>query len=251
MSDFLSNLAVRSLTAPSLGSSGRVRPRLPYRFENPALPLDYSDRDEVIGEVHAPSDPPRPAITSRPPAPIDPRPTESPRRPAADFHQPPPLPTPGQAEVATAPDQPPRPRRTRPLAEPDAVQIVPRREPVEPVIRERIIRVVEEAGASLPALDPASSPSPVEPPPRSVPSPREHASQLVVPSIVPQPPEPPSVERRIERAPRVRVTIGRVEVQAAPPPSPPPKPTPQPPRPRYRPAMTLADYLDQRNGGKR
>jgi hypothetical protein len=246
MSDFLSNL-----TARSLGSAGGVRPRLPYRFERPALPLDEGAPgvDEMIGEVRAPTDPPRPDSAPRPPAPADTRPADPPRRPAADLYPPPPPPAAEQGEIAAAPDQPPR--RTRPLAESDSERIAPPVEPAERIIRERIVRVIEESGAPPPAADPVSSPPPVEPqPPRAAPPP-EDAGQPIAPSIVPGPPEPPSVERRIARTPRVRVTIGRVEVQAAPPPAPSPRPTPQPPRPRYRPAMTLAEYLEQRNGGKR
>jgi hypothetical protein len=248
MSDFLSNL-----TARSLGSSGGVHPRLPYRFERPALPLDEGAPgvDEMIGEVRAPTDPPRPDSAPRQPAPADTRPAEPPRRPATDFYPPPPPPAAEQGETAAAPDQPLHPRRTRPLAEPDSERIVPPVEPAEPIIRERIVRVIEELGAPPSAADPASPLSPIEPRQTRATPPPEDASQPVMPSVVPQPPEPPPTERRIERAPRVRVTIGRVEVQAAPPPTPPPKPTPQPPRPRYRPAMTLAEYLEQRNGGKR
>jgi hypothetical protein len=248
MSDFLSNL-----TARSLGSAGGVRPRLPYRFERPALPLDEGAPgvDEMIGEVRAPSDPPRPDSAARQPASADTRPAEPPRGPAADFYPPPPPPVAEQGETAAAPDQPPHPRRTRPLAEPDSERIAPPVEPAEHIIRERIVRVIEESGAPPPAADPVSSPPPVEPRQTRATPPPEDASQPVMPSVVPQPPEPHPTEPRIERAPRVRVTIGRVEIQAAPAPAPPPTPIPQPLRPRYRPAMTLAGYLEQRNGGKR
>lgn len=49
-------------------------------------------------------------------------------------------------------------------------------------------------------------------------------------------------------APSIRVTIGRIEVRAVSPPAPPP---PQPRATRPLPALTLGEYLRQRNEGKR
>jgi hypothetical protein len=64
------------------------------------------------------------------------------------------------------------------------------------------------------------------------------------------PPGPPASRRRgpaQEGPATIRVTIGRVEVRAAPPPaSPPPAATRNPPRPR-RPVLTLAEYLQRRS----
>ena len=73
----------------------------------------------------------------------------------------------------------------------------------------------------------------------------QHASShpLAVPAIEP---EPPCLTERNAAAPTVKVTIGRVEVRAAPPTA----PTCEPPRLR-QPALSLDDYLKRRNGGSR
>ena len=61
--------------------------------------------------------------------------------------------------------------------------------------------------------------------------------------------QPPSRRARAD-LPVIRVTIGRVEVRAAPAPAPGP-PLPKPKRPAPTPLLTLSDYLAQRSGGRR
>lgn len=79
----------------------------------------------------------------------------------------------------------------------------------------------------------AHADEPPPPGPAAVP-----ASQVVVPVTSPVPPPAPS---KADPLPRVRVTIGRVEVRAAFP------PPPRPRQPKKRgPAMTLDDYLERR-----
>jgi hypothetical protein len=81
---------------------------------------------------------------------------------------------------------------------------------------------------------------------RAEPSPVRPASVRDEPLFHPRRPEPVIMATSAEkqRAPIVRVTIGRIEVHAATPPSPPPTT----PRPEPRPALSLEDYLKRRNG---
>ncbi len=245
MTDFLSNLAARSFETP-----GGVRPRLPHRFEQAALPLDNAVlplRDETFERTAAAAVPTtRP--TPRPPSASAPEPPARAHRsapPVADA-------SPRRATQPAIQPQPPAPPSAVPRAAADpAPPVLPRVEPVERVIRERIVQVVEEAGGVLAEAQAPAPPGPPADTSQMRPAPPPEPAQAVPPAVVPQPPEPPHAAPRIERRPSVRVTIGRVEVQAAPPSAPPPLPTPRPARPRYRPAMTLSDYLEQRNGGKR
>lgn len=64
-------------------------------------------------------------------------------------------------------------------------------------------------------------------------------SEAIRPVVAGQPPS--------SQPPVIRVHIGRVEVQAITPPAPPPRPAPA----RRAPALSLADYLERRNEGRR
>lgn len=57
----------------------------------------------------------------------------------------------------------------------------------------------------------------------------------------------PNPNKRGEKAPTVKVSIGRVEIRAAEPKPTPAPPMPPAPREKWRPQMSLDDYLDQRN----
>jgi len=83
-------------------------------------------------------------------------------------------------------------------------------------------------------------------PPRTAPEPRERL--VTVPPVPPAAFAAPRSARDTQPAePAVRITIGRIEVRAAPPPPPPPRPSertaPQ--------ALSLEDYLDRRHGRRR
>jgi hypothetical protein len=56
-----------------------------------------------------------------------------------------------------------------------------------------------------------------------------------------------SLQAEIKPQPLIRVTIGRIEVRAVSP----PVPAPRPSTPRPAPALSLQEYLEQRDGGKR
>jgi hypothetical protein len=121
-----------------------------------------------------------------------------------------------------------------------------------------------DAGSARPALAPGTGHSPIEPrnaqePPRS----------LIVPAPVPAPPEaepwPSSAlggsliqpahrptspivvsPQAVPAEQTIHVTIGRIEVRAAPPPT-----TPARPKSAPAPTMSLEDYLRSRSGGQR
>lgn len=126
--------------------------------------------------------------------------------------------------------------------------------------------IVENPSATLPnraplapeaVLPPAADPASKRPQdiPEKLPA-REDQPALAAPSVIrprPKEPEAPAPPLRAPEAdatagPIIRVTIGRVEVRATAPAAPAASRPAPPPR---RPALSLDNYLQQRNGGRR
>jgi hypothetical protein len=151
-------------------------------------------------------------------------PVQSSRQTAEDA----PIPPPGQdaGETADNPAPPPAP--------------VPPVHAVEGP--ERLAPSPEPVPAPATRVEPQVVNLPEEPPAGRGPQP---GSPTVVPALpAPAPPAAPREEQQPPR-PAINVTIGRVEVRAvfAPPPQPAPRPQPAP-------AMSLEEYLKQRDGGR-
>ncbi len=267
MSGVLAFLAARSLTgAPSVAEDGTpapaLRPRVPALYETPAdSTADFPI--EEIAEEAAPASRPRGATASPvPPTTIEPArpeiPAPEPRRAAMprpvareDAHSPVPTPhTPSAAPpIESRPDAPletpprlermaePAPHRTEqvspppvpaPIMQAPAPSEVPKQQTQATAANQRIV----ESAASPQRV---SQPPPLAPPPLAPPAP------LLAP--LPPPVRAPAVAmpRAPEAAPRVQVTIGRLEIRA----------TSAPPAPEKRPAprqksMSLDEYLARR-----
>lgn len=277
MNSFLQHLVERSVS----GAAEPLRPRLPGRFESlttaePRAVEPLLPEHELVEEA-------RP-WRAPPPVQAD-QETESPRaasRPGRPADKEPPAPPPVALEVDQQPPRQPvgersgegeqkahvrrvyqgkREAEPKPPARVDARSVselppdrrsegerelerapVPAESPrvATPQPTHRSRRVDDPAALEGPAITVASEPQPR----REEPEIRRPADVLVPPVAPPvlQPARRSAVEQ--PPAPRVQVSIGRVEVRAvfAPPPA-------APPRPRPAPAMSLDDYLKQRDGG--
>jgi hypothetical protein len=274
MSDYLSNLAARSL-----GQADVVRPRPVPLFAPPPRvagwpPVEQAEDLEPVDREQRPADPRPPvfqAAASQAEPQATPRPTVSSLAPPIGW-SPLVLPTdratPPAADVAAPPSWAGEPQR-RPALEPASERVIVERliapapalavthaetGPIEKVVERIVTPAVHPAPAtSVPAhvtAPPRSAPAPVvvTPPPRSAPAP-----VIVKPRVAPAPaalasaqaptqPEPATPEP----APIIQVTIGRIEVRATPPPSQPARGA----RPAG-PALSLDEYLRSRSGGSR
>ncbi|WP_410670168.1 hypothetical protein [Amycolatopsis sp. cmx-4-68] len=168
-------------------------------------------------------------------------------------------PAPRKDGTPVAPEQP-EPREEGPLAadapasaHPVTVEVVlpePARLPAEPARTspERPAKTRRGGRAATPDMPSPSAPTPF---PAEAGPVRAHPVRPVPaaarePADVPKPPRPAS--RRAPAAePTVHISIGRVEVKAAPQPAPPPARAESP----RRPAVSLDDYLRNRAGGER
>ncbi|GII88914.1 hypothetical protein Ssi03_69040 [Sphaerisporangium siamense] len=226
MHDHFDRLLARVSGEP--GPSPFVRPRLPHVFERPATgPVaDLEAHDEVT---------PRPFLT---PTPERPPGVPGPVRPEPSAPPPPAL-------VGI-----PEHRAHGPAdAIPEGMRAVERTEPMG--VAEAVRRLVERIEVRRgPLLAPASVPGPVPAAgERSAPSvtspgtPFSHAGNPAVPPAGAAPGErwrvTPAVRQRAEQGREVRISIGRLEVNA----TRPERPTP-PPRPgRPAPTVSLEAYL--------
>jgi len=262
MSDFLTNLAVRSV-----GAAGAIQPRLPALFEPPRptgrslpAPVIDSPAEQTQDEV---SQPPRNSDPASEWAPVRrtpreiPRPGEQPEeaqvtsRPIVPVPQLSPTPVVRPApETKSVGPQPPVPRPpAQPLWQPPAVPAAAR--PV-PEIRERM----EPAPAPQLPRPERKSPSvetvearPLAPraalPPSAPPeAPRAAVRPLVKPRVTPrfESPRTAAAAPRAKAAePVIHVTIGRIEVRATPPPA-----ETRKERAAAAPVMSLDQYLRSR-----
>jgi hypothetical protein len=259
MSDYLSNLAARSI-----GQADVVRPRPvpifapPPRSASWPLVVQADDRDDL--EVHDYEQ-----------QPVDPRtPVFRPNAQHADLHAPPPpmmpsfAPTNGWSQPAPSLVtseaqhwQKPEPASERVIVE----RLIAPAAPAERVIIERPIdfapaRAATHTETTIESvveriITPGVQPAPATVVPQVQPLPP--APIIVKPRLVPAPPAPAPPSAAIqpapalpEPAPIIQVTIGRIEVRATP-------PSAQPARAARAggPAMSLDEYLRTRNGGSR
>ena len=222
MSDYLSNLAAKSLDL-----TGVIQPRLVSLFEPP---------DAAGGSVERPSE-------SRPLATDMQVPFDMPHPPGG-LTTPPGLPTAARLFVPKTPQQPGPDRPTLAAAAAgDATGAAPPRGVAE--------------GQRQPALEPAiPRPEPFRVRTQRGPLPatvvvRPHVMSHIDPirPVEPAAPVPAVLPKAMRKpAPTIQVTIGRIEVRAI--------TLPAPPAPRFKPArpgpaLSLDDYLKQRNEGKR
>lgn len=280
MTDYLSHLAAKTLSAVDV-----LQPRVAAWFE-PVTPgalsfmhadeIDQSDeRDQV---AKAPSPPvQRPAESLRLSS-TEQQPTIE-HVESATVPMIPPIPVPSSISLqqpVDPPGQPPmlreqpvlqlRPVVEPPLPTPVADEHIPTLPVPQPLQQPRAPRPpiptpVQEAEAQQPAsIQPPDMPIPA---PRATPPKVTEASPLALPKSgaelqPPGPPAPivaplprvalpmPPIAQRVEQpAPTIRVTIGRIDVRAITPPA----PAPRTPPASAKPALSLDDYLKQREGG--
>jgi hypothetical protein len=247
VSDFL-----RHLVGRELGLETGLQPRVPSLFESDgrAPTLGATDVEREVGsaaphsvallptlahqnqartatdtQVHQDAQPPRPAKPVELPAPVPPRP----------------IPTPAASPRDEAAPSRSQATRERPLDAPVSIRPVSLIESVPlPPLRVRLAPAESPANADS---APVRKSDENEPPFR--PNARPRPSDAVLPAVRPRAPSTQHAVRHIDaEATVVQVTIGRIEVRAA------PAPTPQV-RQREGPRPTaLEDYLRERSGRK-
>ncbi len=249
MSDFLTNLLNRSL-----GASAALRPRLPGRFEAQGSPANA-----VPGEPLAP--PANAAPVSRAPA------TEAPNAHTSEPHH---TAAPEHVQKLLVPPDPTRPREAAASKAPPAPEGPRAHAQPTPEIVARVERMLEQPGAEPRPRDKAPAQLAQEGGERetvTAPPDAPGESRAVQPAreaVAPAPPiptpiapqvrvaQPPAEPRLAEAAPasaapRISVTIGRIDVRAVAP----PLPAARSRLARPAPALSLDDYLKRREGGNR
>lgn len=255
MSDFLTNLAARTLHAAPV-----VRPRLAARFESPSAGGRLFSDDSFGGEaetlLESTAPPPSPA-TAVSVARSESRDRADARR--SDFAAPPADSTAGSPAArkqlaAGEPSRAPSPNETRPTAAPPIlVQTIIER----PAPEDRMPRsdARESAAAPSPNLPAAATPVVEKVLDRGLKLAARGAETPTVVALLPRVTpvsvsSPPSARRDLapEPAPIIRVTIGRVEVRAISPPAPVPRRgTPA----RANSLLSLEEFLKQRTEGRK
>jgi hypothetical protein len=286
MSDYLDNLVARScdlieVAQPRPISIFEPPPETTWSPSDRPLTLETAEGESALGERppdaleitrlaarHSPAAPHATGagVEQEPPG-------VSPAYP--DVHVGPrgPQPEPGLAQVAStriAESVPQRPSEGRPGTTPDSIAAagsdVPHeavegaiRLAVEPAVERTVIeRIVPLATPPpMPTVSPTSQAAPLlkvtGPEGYAIkatlarPDPTHPAPVIARPHERPylEPAPPPTTPSMAKPAPTIQVTIGRLEVRATPPPTPPSKQRSTPP------AMSLDDYMRQRNGGRR
>jgi len=261
MSDYLSLLAARLS-----GAAPTVQPRLPSRFEPPARPLNLEGA--LPGPVEEQVEEPAPTPISLPVQPAH----DQPAAPAPLVVQIPlaqkPERSPSQVEPASqpAPRSLPGPAAPGVTVQPAAEfpTVPPRLTPLlAPVLAAHAAEKIE-ALPVRPVSGPTEAPAPIT---RQAPENRRPEATLVhqaievqvtraplslaplpavSPPMVAAPPASNNPETSTGHPPTIQVTIGRIEVHAAPPPA-----VAGPRKSRSAPLMSLEEYLKQRNGEKR
>lgn len=264
MSDYLNNMVARALNSASL-----IQPRLPSLFEPPSLAAEWlpsalppktetaDDESSTRGTSFDASPRTQPSVRKFPgdtsPPPLMPTPDSWRRQPERSDAGPAaerPL-EPQQAEHgATIPLPPQTVGRRHAATSPTGGETVPQSSPETPVSIPSIAalkaRMVLPKGGGERGGEPAESTS-------------TPATQSAAPARVAAPPpekilikpatravnEPMIVQ---EQPPKIRITIGRVEVRAIMPPQS-PSSSPRPVRPQAR--LSLDDYLKQREESQR
>lgn len=215
-------------------------PGRPATPDTPQRPAPASGRQAPLAADQIGPGSPRPgdAVTDRtpPPSRITPAPygLAVPEAPPPSPAIPPPLAGPAVPLPSDGPASP----------EPPGQQATPGR-----------IEVRTPATPAPPAAHPLRQPATVHPAMAPTDAVQEPAtprlpSRTIMPeSVVAPRVQPPGATREGPAAPVIRVTIGRIEVRTQPPPRR-SAPAPAPAQPRS-PALSLEDYLEQRNGGRR
>ncbi len=268
MSDYLNLLAARLS-----GAALTIQPRLPARFEPPARPLNLEGalpdlfaqpgkNEEQVKEaastpIRLPVQPSAPALLDQ--TPLAQKPERPPSRvepasqPAAR-----PLPGPAEPEVTARPAEKIKSEPVRPVSRPTEAPAPETRRPEATPVRQAIEVQVSRASLSLaplPAILPVDQlEAAAQQPLKNPVAPLVQPASLQLPRLQPAvslpmqaaPPVSAHPETPAGHATTIQVTIGRIEVHAAPPPA-----IAGPRKSRSAPVMSLEEYLKQRNGEKR
>lgn len=266
MSDLFTTLAREALGVPMA-----IAPRGRSRFEAPSSPLNLAAESEDVSAAVSDVAPPPAGIVAEPrrigATPPRAAPHEHAWETATDGEI---LPQP-EFEPAETPHEPvssepvrmmgepahPAAQAARPAAEaarPAPAPLVARPQAAAQPLRSTapVARADEMRDDGAPP--PAMSDAPALPQRRLPPDAEPAAPRAVVPEILrretaapvhaePQHAQPAPQPHAAQTPPAIHVTIGRVEVRAVTPPAARPAPQPKP----VKPAMSLADYLEQRN----
>jgi hypothetical protein len=259
MSDLFTTLAREALGVPM-----PVAPRGRSRFEAPSSPLNLAAESEDMSAAVSDAAPPPAGIAAEPR-----RSSAMPPRAASHEHA---RETASDGEILPQPEFEPAetPRESaRPSSEPLRMMSEPARPAAEAarpapapfVARPQAAAQPVRSAAPVARADeirddevppPAISDAPAPPQRRLPPDAEPAAPRAVVPKILHRETAAPAHAERAQPAPQphaaqtppaIHVTIGRVEVRAVTPPAARPAPQPKP----VKPAMSLADYLEQRN----
>jgi hypothetical protein len=264
MSDLFTTLAREALGVPMA-----IAPRGRSRFEAPSSPLNLAAESDDVSAALSDAAPPPAGIVAEPrrigATPPRAAPHEHARETATDGDI---LPQP-EFEPAETPHEPVSSGPARMMGEPAraAAQAArPAAEAARPAPAPFVARPQAAAQPARPTAPvarademrddqapPTAMPNAPAPPQRRLPPDAEPAApRAVVPEILrretaaraePQRAQPAPQPHAAQTPPAIHVTIGRVEVRAVTPPGARSAPQPKP----VKPAMSLADYLEQRN----